>query len=1066
MRIRIRWRKLVAWTLLLILCTIAGGLGFAYSFYTDSATLGSLLKAEIPRYFPHTQFDVGRVRVRPFIGEVTLTDLGLRQVVDGANFQMLRIPWLHVRHDARALLKGHFEPQEVVVSYPTLRLCRRRDGSWNLQGFLADPWPAPPLKQAPPVTIQNGSIELAETGPDGSTTVFSILRKASIKIESLREGELKFEGLAEGDAFDRVSLNGTIDLGTGRIYMTGDLARVELTEKLFKRSPPEWRTTLDRIGLTAGELDVDLNTLIYDPSGTPKLRYAVKGRLNGGAWNCNKLPFPINDLAASLILSDGVLKIDKVEGYNGTTRVGGTAEVVLSDSPLPPLKLSLELSGLELNDRLKKWTPPEFAETWENFKPTGVVSVNMDVTRTVPGGPVALGMHVKCHDVAMVYKHFAYPLEHIRGDLDFTPAMVRLNLHTLLGGKPLTAVGTIVNPGPNAIVKLDFKGQSLPIDKLLFDAVPPEIRKVLDDFKPAGSVRGTAHIERHPPLTPRDDPRGRITLVADLDMNEGCSIRWADLPYPVEHLTGRLELRPDQWRFRSMRGDNGQAEITGYGDVKKVPGAPVGKDLKIDLHLQAKNLPFDDELHRSLPEAWQKTWTILNPIGASNIEATVKIAPGRPDDYHVEITPKLATSVRLRFERIRQLADDPGGTVEMRMEDVNGRFIFDNGTVKMHDVGFHFHESPVRVASGTVVVENSGRFNLKVEDLRVDQFRVDSRLRAMMPPLMAQFARRIDNELVTFRGNLGLQWSGKVDDPVRCEWDNGLVVLNNNNVDTGVPLKHLQGQLEMVRGWSNGEALEVHGFLRLDSAYLHGLQVTRVEAPFHVQKGRAWLDGIQGKLLGGDVTGKVAISLEGTPRYEAKLALTDADLQNYTMTIPGKQDFRGIASAQIDFRGQGTDLHTLQGSGEAHVSNGYLGELPGFLRLVKILNLSPATKTAFDSADVAFMIQNGETHLVPIKFTGNAFSLMGGGTLDLQGALDLRLRVLYGRDKLHLFMVSDALREASGQILVIRVQGTPAFPKFFLEVLPKASEIAKSFAERKVRQDAGVDATQARTFRR
>ena len=114
------------------------------------------------------------------------------------------------------------------------------------------------------------------------------------------------------------------------------------------------------------------------------------------------------------------------------------------------------------------------------------------------------------------------------------------------------------------------------------------------------------------------------------------------------------------------------------------------------------------------------------------------------------------------------------------------------------------------------------------------------------------------------------------------------------------------------------------------------------------------------------------------------------------------------------------------------------------LRLFNVLKLSPATKTAFDSADVAIAIQNGESLLDPIKLTGNAFSLLGRGKLDVQGDLDLRLKVILGRDRIRVPIVSDVLREASGQIFAIRVRGTPAYPKFTLEPLPTLSEIPKS----------------------
>ena len=74
-------------------------------------------------------------------------------------FEVLQIPWLNIRINTQKLAKGRLEAREVVVSQPTLRLRRRRDGTWNLDGLLADPWPGPWI-ETPPITIQNATLEL------------------------------------------------------------------------------------------------------------------------------------------------------------------------------------------------------------------------------------------------------------------------------------------------------------------------------------------------------------------------------------------------------------------------------------------------------------------------------------------------------------------------------------------------------------------------------------------------------------------------------------------------------------------------------------------------------------------------------------------------------------------------------------------------------------------------------------------------------------------------------------------------------------------------------------------
>ena len=155
-----------------------------------------------------------------------------------------------------------------------------------------------------------------------------------------------------------------------------------------------------------------------------------------------------------------------------------------------------------------------------------------------------------------------------------------------------------------------------------------------------------------------------------------------------------------------------------------------------------------------------------------------------------------------------------------------------------------------------------------------------------------------------------------------------------------------------------------------------------------------------------------------------------ADLQQYAKTLPGRQTFRGLVDARLDLNGLGGDLRTLQGAARPTSPRATSASCRSSSGSSRSSPSRPRTKTAFDSADVALTIRNGKTYLDPIQFTGDAFSLHGRGTMDVQGDLDLRLRVLYGRDRVHLRLVSDALREASGQFLVVRVRGTPSFPKF------------------------------------
>ena len=93
-----------------------------------------------------------------------------------------------------------------------------------------------------------------------------------------------------------------------------------------------------------------------------------------------------------------------------------------------------------------------------------------------------------------------------------------------------------------------------------------------------------------------------------------------------------------------------------------------------------------------------------------------------------------------------------------------------------------------------------------------------------------------------------------------------LVVFDGNTVKTGIPLEHIQGQLERVKGRSNGVTLEVDGTLNLESVSVLGQQITKVESPFSIKQGVARLVSVQGRFLKGDFLGEDCwVTLDANP---------------------------------------------------------------------------------------------------------------------------------------------------------------------------------------------------------
>src|SRR5438309_2243567 len=120
-----RIRKIAVWSMVLLLAVLAGGVGFAYLYVTDSDNVAAVIRQKATRFLPDSILAVAKVQLRPIVGDITLNNISLQQRVDGQYFLAAQVPWLRIKHDPWAAFHGKFVPTEVSVAQPTLRIKRR-----------------------------------------------------------------------------------------------------------------------------------------------------------------------------------------------------------------------------------------------------------------------------------------------------------------------------------------------------------------------------------------------------------------------------------------------------------------------------------------------------------------------------------------------------------------------------------------------------------------------------------------------------------------------------------------------------------------------------------------------------------------------------------------------------------------------------------------------------------------------------------------------------------------------------------------------------------------------------
>ena len=104
--------------------------------------------------------------------------------------------------------------------------------------------------------------------------------------------------------------------------------------------------------------------------------------------------------------------------------------------------------------------------------------------------------------------------------------------------------------------------------------------------------------------------------------------------------------------------------------------------------------------------------------------------------------------------------------------------------------------------------------------------------------------------------------------------------------------------------------------------------------------------------------------------------------------------------------------------------------------MLKVLRIKPPDRNAFGSSLVQFRIEGPHAYLDEIELAGDAISLVGNGEVDLDGNLRMTFRSIMGDAETQLPAMKRMLGGASGQFLLLHVDGTLGDPELSTEAFP------------------------------
>ncbi len=968
------WRKCLVRGLVF---TVLGGLGAAfwtYQYWTNPESIRLQVITQLEEHFVGAAVRLESARLQ-LLGGIQVNELRLVHRDGKDEAPLLYVPSAVIYHDKEKLLDGKLGIRRIDLYQPRIQVVHRADGSWNVAGVLG---PVSPEEPIPTIVIHKGTLlfEDRQTAPGAAPVE---VRNVGLTIVNDPLPTLVIHARGASDVLGPLKASGTWQRLSEAVHLAVEAPAASVGPSLVQRLAAFCPCTARHAGGLEGALAVRAE-LAYEPGTERPFRHHEWFRLTGGKWTHPDLPLPLEGLQAALECVDGEWKLEKLTARSGATRLevkDGRASGARCDADL---ECKVKIDDLALNRKLFEGLPASIREIHDDFQPTGRADLTIEFGRR--GGQWHRHSQVELKDTTACFVEFPYALEHIQGTIEHTvdpdrsADTCRLELSGMAGPQPVFIRGEVSGPLPRPAMQIDIWGADVALDEKLCRALPPKYRQLARSFHPSGQGDFVAQIRRE---------AGRHETANYFKVRfHDCAIRYDVFPYPLENVSGVLEIFPEHWEFHDFKGSHKGGELQTHGRSHPNPAGD-----RVEINLSLSNLLIDPELEAALPPRLKAAWKSLAPGGRMSVTAQVDQLPDRPEDIAVAVTARGCT---LHPDFFPYALTDVGGTVHYAHNKVDlGQFVARHGGSKL------------TLEKGEVFLKPTGGFYAKMSNLRGDPILPDQEFLRALPPTLGKACRalQVKDPLAVVAEDLRVDMPGEPNIPPVIYWDGGVGV-HEATLQAGVELQHVSGQF-WSRGRHNGRQLEgVVGNLMLEQATLfkqplrqvHGHVVVRKDEPDVLR-----LPDLKAKVFGGDLGGEARVEFGPTIHYEVNLTATGIKLEEFGRHNQGaKADWSGQATSRLYLTGQGTDIQSLEGRGAVDIPNGRMYNLPLLLDLLKALALRPPDHTAFEEAHASFTIKGPRVNVGRLDLFGNAISLSGQGELNLDGSdLQLDFYAVWGR---------------------------------------------------------------------
>jgi hypothetical protein len=1014
----------VRWTLPLTVAGIvaAGAVGSSHVGEVIRRRLETRLQAEYPAL-------VVRVRSAAVVQGEGIVARGVTVVDPAAAADcrtILAIDEIMLACSATLAELGTGEPRitAVRVRRPQLHAARAGDGRWNIAA-LARPRPGGPSVS---VAIEDGTIVIEDRRLAARTTMRSI----AVDLRPAADGAgMSVAGQCSGDTFDRAGFEGRLAPATGGFEIVATVHAIDVSKRSTAWLPLDadqrrWADAMQ--GRVA--LDCRASGLL---SALDAATVAVSGRLDGGRFEHPAVGLTVSDASAAFTADRSGVSCQWLKAHSGSTLLTGSGQWSgwRRDADFD---LALEAEKLVVGRQFESLLPEPVAQQWSRLLPAGEVDVTARMARR--SGVLQPDVSVRCRNVSLTHYRFPYRVDRTVGALTFREGRLDMHLAGQAGGQPVQVDGRLAFGGAGAQGFVEVRGDKIQIDDTLLAAMPARSADIVRALRAAGTVGFVFRHERGPHL-----PAGHANSLGI--RFDRCTLCYAGFPYPLSQVSGVIRMDRGRWTIHDMVGTNDTGEVRCSGELE-----PLGSDDgELTLRLEGRGVVLEPELRRALPLGVQRIWDDVDPRGNAEFSATVRHRiRGR------------RTSVELSATPVGDTVSIEPSWFPYRLERLRGRIAWKDGQLRFEGVR-GVHDRTTVATEGLCEFQPDGGWRVSFSRLTADRVRADHEVLEALPAGLRRAISGIQlGGLLSLAGSLDiystqpvevLQPDGRrvaVPGPAAAAWDMAVDV-QEAALDVGTPLEHVHGGVRL-RGQSDGRGWWTVGDLAIDSATWRGMQLTGVRGPLLMDQ-----DGVRfgsaaarepgsarrlvARLGGGTLQLDGSVALSERNDFTITASLGEADLERLVADVSGRPNrYRGRVFGTLELAGSRGGMHSLAGRGQVRLRDADIYELSVVMSLLKILRVKAPDRNAFSSSAVDFRIEGPRAYLDSIELSGDAISLVGAGEVDFDSNVNLTFRSIVGDAETQLQAVKRLLGGASGQFLLVHVDGTLAEPQATTEAFP------------------------------